>query len=415
MADQAPLEAHHAYVTRGRLTAGSLRAPVFRAWERSHLAGADPLRLAADRLNQNDTETLLTRQSVLLECARPYMVALSRAAGGERHAAMLGDAEGYVLDVVGDEESVNGPGAVPGPGALLCEATAGANGIGSPLAEKSYVELIGPEHFIEGFHSFTCQGIPIHDPDSGVLGSISTSVRRPAAGRRIHEILVCAAHGIETELLRRRLEDDVRRVLESGGLDKDLTEQLRQDIVQSQAAARLKVEVAARDLSANQLNEAMRLLGLAERSIESFRRQSALWHDLASVAITAPRRVGLDRMVRDLAALLATEASTNSIEVCFGDVEPITIEADAQKIARRLLRAFLSVFDVARGGGAVRVDVLRLGATLAEVRLTPMPPFGRAGELAARSLDGGELRALTPIRLTLWSTSTPPWIRGGRS
>lgn len=408
MGERDVFEAHHAYVARGRLVAEKLRAPVFRAWERSHLGGADPLRLQAEHLSASDTKTLLDRRSDFIAAARPYMEALSRAAGDDRHAAMLGDDSGFVLDVVGDEESVHGATAVPGPGALLSEQVAGANGIGSPLAEGTYVELVAAEHFIAGFHPFTCQGIPIFDPDARVAGTISTSVRKPSAGQRIREILVCAAHGIEAELIRLQLEEDVRRVLSSGGLDEALMEKLRQDVVQSQTAARLKVEVAARDLSTNRLDLAMRLLGLAERSIAAFRRQGALWHELASFAVTAPRSVELNQLVSGLVELLATEAATGEIEVTLGEVEPITVEADAQDLARRLFRALLTAFDQARGGGAVRVDVRRLVGSSAEVRLTPFPPAGGARSLVASAPGGDGACRIEPIRLVVASSSSAP-------
>lgn len=382
------LHAHRDYVARGRLSADLLREPVFRAWERSHLLHADPLRLKADHLDERDTERLLDRERWLIAASQPYMVALSRAAGNERHAAMLGDAEGFVLDVLGDEESVHGPTSVPGPGSLLTEAVAGANGIGTPLSEGGYVELVGPEHFIEGFHPFTCQGIPIHDPESRVIGSISTSVRRPEAGRRIREILLCAAHGIEAELLRGRLEEDVRRVLASGGMDEGLIEKLRQDVVQAQTGARLQVETAARGLSRNRFEGAMRILQLAERSIDSFRRQSALWHNLVSGETGASRPIGLDLIVRDLVELLATEAATGAIDLVVGDLEPATIEADPRAVARTLFGCFLRAFDAARGGGAVQVAVRKHAGLGAEVLLTPVPPMGSA-------------RPVGPVRLVL--------------
>lgn len=387
-------EAHRRYVSTGALAADLLREPVLRAWERCHLQGASPRRLRAVQLEPPETERLLAHRQPLLQAARPYVQALARAAGAERHAAMLGDPRGVVLDVLGDPASTLGPDRVPGPGSLLSEAVSGANGIGTPLAERGYVELVGPEHFIEGFHPFTCQGIPILGPDGAVTGVISVSVRRVEAGRRLRELLVCAAHGVEAELIRQRLDDDVRQLVAAGGRDDEpLLERLRQDLVQVQATARLGVASAARDLARDRLEVAARLLSLARASIAEFARQSALWRDLAATAAAPPRLVDVAELVRDLATLLRTEAATARLTLAVDIAEPLHVEVDPPALSRRLLRAALQAFDVARGGGTARVSLRRRGDGLCEVLLcaTP-PPAPDAGQPLSLSLPVGPAR-----------------------
>jgi sigma-54 dependent transcriptional regulator, acetoin dehydrogenase operon transcriptional activator AcoR len=152
---KAAFRAHEQYVSIGKLSPALLREPVFRAWERSHLQGASALRAKAIQLEPLETERLLESKKEIILAAQPYLRALSKAAGSVPHAAMLGDAQAIVLDVKGDEQTVHGPVSVPGPGSLLDEGACGANGIGTPLAEGAYAELVGPEHFIGGFHPFT--------------------------------------------------------------------------------------------------------------------------------------------------------------------------------------------------------------------------------------------------------------------
>lgn len=372
-------QAHQQYLSTGSLRAELLRDTVFRAWERSHLQGASPRRIYAVQLDVQEIDRLLERHQRLIQAARPYMRALSQAAGAERHAAMLGDARAVVLDVVGDPRSVDGPERVPGPGALLAEEVSGANGIGTPLAEAAYVELVGAEHFIEGFHPFTCQGVPVRDPDGAVAGVVSVSMRRTEAARRLREILICAVHGIEAELIRERLGEDLRRVVAAGTIDEGLLEKLRQDIVQSQATARLEVQLAARDFARDRLQYAMRLLSLAHASIASFERQSALWRDLVSMEQGAHRSIELDLLVRDLAALLRTEAATGRIALELGEIEPVRVDIDPRGASRELFRDFLRGFDVARGGGSVRVSVRRRPDATCEVHIEAIPPPGGTG------------------------------------
>ena len=368
-------QAHQRYVSTGHLSAEHLREPVFRAWERCHELGASPRRMRAVQLQVQEAERLLQREQRILLAARPYLRALSQAAGTERQAAMLGDARAIVLDVVGDPRSVEGPESVPGPGSLLSEAYSGANGIGTPIAEGAYVELVGPEHFIDGFHPFTCQGVPVRDADGQIAGVVSISMRQVEAARRLRDILVCAAHGVEAELIRDRLEEDVRRVIALGGRDDEaLLEQLRQDVIQSQATARLELTMAARDLAKDRIQYSMRLIALAQRSIQSFARQSALWRDLVSTELGAPRLVELDVLVRDMAALLKTEATMGRIELHIAVAEPVRVLADPRRLSRELLRAFLRVFEAARGGGAVRVAVRQRGDGICEVLFEASPP-----------------------------------------
>jgi transcriptional regulator of acetoin/glycerol metabolism len=373
---RAGREAHTRYLSTGRISADLLRAPILRAWERCHDRGADPRMMRAEVLGPLQAARLFEERRALIAAARPYMTALSQAAGQERHAAMLGDADALVLDVLGDEASVHGPESVPEPGALLSEATAGANGIGSPLAEDGYIEIVGPEHFIGGFHPFSCQGVPLRDASHRVAGVLSVSVRRPEAGERLREILVCAAHGIEAELARERLEEDVRRLVASAEMDAAFIERLRQDIVQSQTATRIKVEAAAISLAKSRIERAAQMIRLAEASIDGFRRQTDLWHSLAAADTGAPGAVALDQMVADLLLLLQTEASIARIAIDAPLREPVLVRADPRRLARVLFRAILRAFDAARDGGSVRVEVRRRNG--GEVTVVPTPPAGSA-------------------------------------
>ncbi|MFN6558622.1 MAG: hypothetical protein RMY28_002300 [Nostoc sp. ChiSLP01] len=136
------LEAGRIYRSIGAIPPDLLRADIYRAWERSHLQGANPHTLQAERLSSLDTERLLEKHTYLLNAVRPYFRILSQAAGRERHAVMLSNHEAILVDVIGDEQTIHGPEPFPLPGALLSEAVAGANGIGTTLAEENYTEIV---------------------------------------------------------------------------------------------------------------------------------------------------------------------------------------------------------------------------------------------------------------------------------
>src|SRR5688572_28003595 len=122
------------FIKRGEIDPTRVRPHVLRAWKRARSCGCDPHLARADVLSPADTMALLKHQSVLIEVAAPFMGALSRAAGQERHAAMLSDGNGRVLKIVADEQTVADPN-FPRAGSLLSENVAGANGIGTAIAE----------------------------------------------------------------------------------------------------------------------------------------------------------------------------------------------------------------------------------------------------------------------------------------
>lgn len=354
------LEAGRLYKSMGAIPASMLRSTIYRAWERAHVQGANPYALQAEKLSSSDTEQLLTKNSDLIQVVSPYIRMLSQAAGNDRHAVMLSDNQAILLDVVGDEQTVHGTESFPKPGSLLSESVAGANGIGTPLAEADYVEIISAEHFIEGFHPFTCQGIPLRNDKKEIIGVLSISMRRPDAGQRLKEILLCASHGVEADLLIANLEKDVRRVLKSNPDEYQPLEDLRQDIIQAHHAARLKLEVVSRMVAVNRLEYAMQLLRQAEQSIQLFRRRAEIWRNLASFEIGRPQPVSLTDQICNLIDVLATEATIRQVEIVTQWNEPITVNADPRSLLRRLLRYFIQALDQAGKGGILNVAVNKI-------------------------------------------------------
>lgn len=351
------LEAGRIYKSMGAIPARMLRSKIYRAWERSHLQGANPYTLQAEKLSRSDTEDLITKNSDLIRVASPYIRMLSQAAGVDRHAVMLSDQQAILLDVVGDKQTVQETESFPGPGSLLSESVAGANGIGTPLAEADYVEIISAEHFIEGFHPFTCQGLPLRNDKQEIVGALSISMLRPDAGQRLKEILLCASHGIEADLLVANLEKHIRRVLNSNPNEYQPLEDLRQDVIQANHAARLKLEVVSRMVAVNRLDYAMQLLGQAEHSIDIFRRRAEIWRTLASFEIGTVQSVSLTDQISNLIDVLSTETAIRQVTILPDWYEPITVFADPRSLLHDLLRYFLQAFDQAGKGGQVQVVV----------------------------------------------------------
>lgn len=361
----------------------SVRPHVLRAWRRSAAAGCDPRMPTAQSLAPAETLALLERENKLIAAARPYLAALSRAAGSARHAAMLADQDGRVLAVVGDEESIHGPEAVPGPGALMSEACVGANGLGTSLAEGGYIELVGPEHYLENFHGYTCQGIPVVGMNSQIVGVLSISLRGQAAATRVRDILFCASQGIECDLLAQELLETVVRSRHTA--DTGVAERLRQDIVQHLAAARLKLELAAQRLARG--GEITMLVQATEELTIRFRQRAELWRDLVTDAVTAPGPIRLDDLVAQMLALLATEASVNELTLTWGSQQDAAvIMSDRHGAGRKILAEILTGMQRVGRGGKLQIEV----STAPDRRLGTVALHGQAANS----------EAVPPVQLT---------------
>jgi transcriptional regulator of acetoin/glycerol metabolism len=373
------LEAGRIYRGTGGIRSELLRQEIYRAWERSHLQGANPHALQAEKLSSLETQRLIDKNSYLINAVRPYFRNLSQAAGKENHAVMLSDANAILLDLIGDEQTINSSESFPKPGSLLSESVAGANGIGTTLAEENYVEIVAAEHFIEGFHPFTCQGIPLRNDKQQIVGILSISLRSPHARQRLKEIFLCASRGIEAEFIIANLQQKIHRVLTSNQDDYQVLEELRQDIIQGHQAARLKLEIGSRMLAVNRLDYAMQILQQAEKSIHLFRQRAEIWRNLASFEVGNFQMVSLTDSLAGLVDILSTEAAIRKIEVITDWQEPITVIADLKNLYRQLLRYFLQSFESAGKGGIVKVTyAIMPNAESAQVSFTAIPGLNSA-------------------------------------
>ena len=337
------------YVRHEELAPDTLRPYVLRAWDRARARGCNPRLGRADLLGEHETQQLLAQRHEIITATAPFLGALSRAAGPNRHAAMLADNDGRLLRLVGDPETMADEN-FPRPGALLDETHAGANGVGTAIAENGYVELVGPEHFIEGFHAFTCQGVPITGPQ-GPVGVLSMSVRTLATADRVRDILFCATEAVECDLLAKWLSST------SGQDMAQILERLRQDMVQRLTTARLRMELAARRIATGADVTAM--LETSRAMSGQFARQAQTWRVLA-LERTGPAQVEpleLTDIVQDLLDLLATEARVVGLQFEWAAAERVRVLDDRQALTRRLLGGFLSALQKATSGSTLLVEV----------------------------------------------------------
>lgn len=143
--------------------------------------------------------------------------------------------------------------------------------------------------------------------------------------------------------------------------DGPLLERLREDLVQREAAARLHMELAVRQKACG--GSGTVALKTARRIRKGLARQACLWRRLVfgGGKKGPPRKIDLTALADDFTELMQTEARVRSIRLLRIRSAPLRVSADREMLARKLLRAFLSVLENSPRGTTVEVRVLAAG------------------------------------------------------
>ena len=136
---------------------------VVSSWQRSLQYGVDPTsRSAPIVVRGDDLDALRTRQSDLLTAASSVFSEVAELLAGSRSIMILTDANGVVLDAVGDKLTLEqGRHIHLTQGGDWREDVVGTNGIGTALATGRPAQVHATEHFCEGIKSWTCAGAPV--------------------------------------------------------------------------------------------------------------------------------------------------------------------------------------------------------------------------------------------------------------
>ncbi|MBK3645791.1 SpoIIE family protein phosphatase [Streptomyces sp. MBT33] len=191
------VDAHERFLTGARVEA-DVRGPVLDSWKRCRSAGLEPDRLLvpyAPGLSLDDR---------FLQAAEPVLRRLTASLAEVGMAVALCDARGRMVRRFGGDRRLRDRlDAVSfAPGFDASEPVVGTNGVGTALAERGPVYVVGREHFADCLQPFACAGAPVRDPLSGRIEAVLdlTCLRDdgdPTMLRLVRE----AARDIEARLL----------------------------------------------------------------------------------------------------------------------------------------------------------------------------------------------------------------------
>jgi transcriptional regulator of acetoin/glycerol metabolism len=200
---------------------------VIASWLRSQELGINPSGRAAPLAARGDAmEALRLRHADLLGGASDVFARAAALFGESRSLMLLTNAEGIVLDTIGDHQTLDdGEDIHLMPGGDWREHTVGTNGIGTALATGRPAQVHAAEHFCEGIKGWTCAAAPIYEPGTGrVLGVVDIS--GPSATYQRNNLSLAAATARQIEMvLSQRMSLERMQLLEAclahgGGADR---------------------------------------------------------------------------------------------------------------------------------------------------------------------------------------------------
>jgi two-component system sensor histidine kinase KdpD len=175
-----------------------LRPRILSSWKRSHNLQVAVSRKEALRVVEGSADFAATHpaQERLLHVSSSILTHLANTFSGSGYAIVLTDGSGTILDIRCEPEMRRKLERIAfEPGAAWSEASAGTNAIGTALTDGRPLQLMGAEHYCDGWQDLTCTAAPIHDPETGdVIGVLDITgdyrlVRPQLLGTMVHYAL----------------------------------------------------------------------------------------------------------------------------------------------------------------------------------------------------------------------------------
>ena len=196
------------YVEKEILDLQQSRPEVANSWQRCRSLRINPYQEESCVVNLPELRERLYNKQHLLKVARPFMDNLYNFVKGSGFQVVLTDEQGYLLEVLGDNDIVSRTKQVLlCPGGNWSESVKGTNAIGTALVEKRPVQIYAWEHYCQPHHFLTCSAAPIFDPDGELIGILDISGDYRVANAHTLGMVVAAVNAVENQLQLLRATD----------------------------------------------------------------------------------------------------------------------------------------------------------------------------------------------------------------
>lgn len=170
--------------------------------KRCYLKGIKPENIYSTKvLEGEELNKKLEANKDIIQTATPILSHLYNFVKGSNFFAILNDAEGCILKVIGDKEILDEAFALKMvPGAYMDEDNIGTNAMSLVLSEKMPIQLSEKEHYISAYYKWTCSAAPIRDISGNIIGIIDLTGYSENVHPHTLGMVVAAANAIESML-----------------------------------------------------------------------------------------------------------------------------------------------------------------------------------------------------------------------
>lgn len=179
-----------------------IRGFVYDSWKRSKSHKVSPFEVKDKRLSGELLNKKIQENKKLIKVAHSYIQHLYSFVKGTNFVLALTDAEGYVLDIVGDDNMIQARTKKSGLtiGCCRSEQYAGTNGIGTCLFVGEPLQIWASEHYIRPHHEYVCSAAPIRNPQHKIVGCLDVIGPIELPHNHTLAMVSASADGIEKEL-----------------------------------------------------------------------------------------------------------------------------------------------------------------------------------------------------------------------
>jgi len=199
------------FVTHGRISDnGVVRVEVLSSWQRCRDRGIDPFNSHSSSLTSKALKARLKENRGFLDIAVPLLEALVESIKGSGFRVDLFDKDLYLLVQYGDKDVLR-ISETRGSFVGVCrnEASSGTNAINLAALLGKPVQLVGPEHYNEQLHYWTCSAAPVFSSEGEMLGVINIAGQLGLRHQHTLGMVMFLAKAIEYSLRQRKLTAEV--------------------------------------------------------------------------------------------------------------------------------------------------------------------------------------------------------------
>ncbi|MDC7986753.1 sigma 54-interacting transcriptional regulator [Rhodoplanes sp. TEM] len=206
---QTVLKARQRFLVEGVVPARGIPGSIGRSWVRCAALGLKMDFLPRfEPLSYREFRDVHSRNDELVRAARVEMDALDDDARMTGAIVILTDPTGIVLSRTGNVEFAELASRVAlRPGIPWSEENVGTNAIGTAIAERQEVRVVGAEHFFDVHRVLSCSAVPIFGPTGDIVGVLDLTNASEIPQTHTLALVRRAAEQIESHLFNDRFRD----------------------------------------------------------------------------------------------------------------------------------------------------------------------------------------------------------------